>query len=158
MSLLSHPSDLSPALPGVSLTLQDGWEQVPAGWAMLRATRGGHGPDAPMIEVAVHTQGPGQSLASTLRDLADRDRHREAFQVDPPFDVDLDGRTWSAVNVTWGTSTPSVAVHLATVIERGAVQQVVAMTGRTNGPDVEQDYGQLQAMFETVTITVGDHA
>lgn len=151
MSTLSHPSDLAPAPPVVRVTLAAGWEQVPAGGALARAES--HGDGEPSIVLDVLTRRPGTTPREVLAELAAADRDRPGFQEDPDFTIELSGRSWQAVNVTWdGATGPAVALHLATVLGRGPVDQVVVVSGRAGGARIEDDYAALQEMAESLVV------
>lgn len=155
MATLSHPGALSPLPPALRLTVAGDWLQVPAEGAILRAEGRDRGPDTPSLVLDVLTQRPGTDPAVTLRALVDADRERRGFQEDPAFTIDLAGRSWTAVNVTWElTDGPAVALHLVTVLDRGEVQQAVVATGRAQGSRIEEDYAAIQDMAESLVLEV----
>lgn len=155
MSTLSHPGELSPLPPGVTLDLAEDWEALPSGAALLSARGIERGEDPePTLDVWVHLERPGHALGETLTAALRPDRDRGGFVEDPVFSVEFGGREWTAVNATWGPPhSPSVAVHLAAALDRGAVTQVVLVSGRAKGPRIESDYAALQRIIETVRLT-----
>ena len=72
--------------------------------------------------------------------------------MDPTFGLEIDGRAWRACNVSWDT--PVVVVHLVTAIDHGPVQQMVLVSGRAEGEQVEADYDAIQQLAESLHVVV----
>lgn len=153
MPTVGHPSALSPQLPTIELTLPEGWVAETGGNALFGATHGRGGDLAPQLTAYIHT-----SRDATTDDLVDdlvieAEAHDEG-EADPTFAVDLDGREWTGLNVSWiDDGEPVYLVHLVTAIAAGDVTQLVRLTGRIAGPDSERDYGEVQDVLETVRVT-----
>lgn len=153
MPTVGHPSALSPQLPTIELTLPEGWTAEPGGDALFRATHGRGGDLAPQLTAYVHT-----SHEATTDDLVDdlvieTEAHDEG-EADPTFTVDLDGRQWTGLNVSWiEDGEPVYLVHLLTAVDAGEVTQHVRLTGRIAGPDSESDYDEVQDAMETARVT-----
>lgn len=152
MPPLSHPGPLAPALPQVSLELVDGWSAVPAGDALLRAIGRPAGGPPPTLTVRVRTEPLEAAVEDVvLAGIADG----PGVVVDPSFAVAFGDRQWTGVNVSGPggpESPPWVEVHLATAIDRRPVHQVVILTGRAAGAEIEDEYALLQRMMETVEV------
>ncbi|HRC18622.1 MAG TPA: hypothetical protein PLV11_10125 [Phycicoccus elongatus] len=149
MSPASHPSAFSPAAPEVHVELAAGWTQVPAGADLVRFER--HGGRA-VLTVALRTVGRDVTLEDLLDEMVAGEHARPDAQVDPTFGLEIDGRAWRACNVSWDT--PVVVVHLVTAIDHGPVQQMVLVSGRAEGEQVEADYDAIQQLAESLHVVV----
>ena len=153
MPTVGHPSALSPQLPTIELTLPEGWVAEPGGDALFRAAHGRGGDLAPQLTAYVHTS--HEAMTDDLVDdlVTEAEAHDEG-ESDPTFEVDLDGRTWTGLNVSWiEAGEPVYLVHLLTAVDAGEVTQLVRITGRIAGPDSESDYDQVQDAMETARVT-----
>lgn len=153
MPTVGHPSALSPQLPTIELTLPEAWIAEPGGDALFRATHGRGGDLAPRVTAYVHT-----SLETTtdalVDDLVVETRAHDHGEADPTFTVELDGREWTGLNVSWiEGGEPVFLVHLITAVDAGEVTQLVRLTGRIAGPDSERDYDEVQHVLETARVT-----
>ncbi len=153
MPTVGHPSALSPQLPTIELTLPDGWLAEPGGKALFRATHHRGGEHAPQLTAYIHT-----SRETTTDDLVDdlvleSEAHDEG-EADPTFAVELEGRTWTGLNVSWiEDGEPVYVVHLLAALDADEVTHLVRITGRIAGPDSERDYDEVQNALETVRVT-----
>jgi hypothetical protein len=160
---LSYPSTALPSLPQLSVTLPEDWTALPPGRAMLRAQgpqRSG-GP-SPTVVVEAHTEAAGTTAEDLLARLADESDH--SAQAEPPFQVELTGRTWTGINRGWAhASGPQVEVRLATSLgdgsgdgsdtgEHSAYARLITVTGCVGGPSVDEDYDLLQSVMETIRV------
>lgn len=153
MPTVGHPRPLSPRLPAIEVTLPGDWSADAGGDALFLATRADRGDRAPVITAYVHT-----SREATTDDLVDDltvvAEDLDEGEADPVFEVDLDERTWTGLNVSWiEDGVPVYVVHLITAVPAGEVTQFVRLTGQVSGDESEQDYDEVQAILETVRIT-----
>ena len=152
MPTVGHPSALSPAYPRIELTLPDDWTVEPGGDALLRAVHGRGGDLAPVLTAYVHTSREA-STDDLVDDLAGEAEGRDEGEADESFVVDLEGREWTGLNVSWiEDGEPVYLVHLVTALDAGDVVQLVRVTGRISGPDSEQDYEAVQSILETAVV------
>ena len=153
MPTVGHPSALSPQLPTIELTLPDGWVAEPGGDALFRATHVKGGALAPQVAAYLHTS-QDATTADLVDDLVVEAESHDEGESDPTFAVDLDGREWTGLNVSWiEDGEPVYLVHLLTAVAAGEVTQVVRLTGRIAGPDSERDYDEVQGVLETARVT-----
>ena len=146
MPTVGHPSALSPQLPTIELTLPDGWVAEPGGDALFRAL-------APQVAAYLHTS-QDATTADLVDDLVVEAESHDEGESDPTFAVDLDGREWTGLNVSWiEDGEPVYLVHLLTAVAAGEVTQLVRLTGRIAGPDSERDYDEVQGVLETARVT-----
>ncbi|MFW5473255.1 hypothetical protein ACOCJ5_08105 [Knoellia sp. CPCC 206450] len=152
MPTVGHPSALSPAYPHIELTLPDDWTVEPGGDALLRAVHGRGGDLAPELTAYVHTSREA-STDDLVDDLAGEAEGRDEGEADETFVVELEGREWTGLNVSWiEDGEPVYLVHLVTAVEAGEVVHLVRVTGRIAGPDSEQDYEAVQSILETAVV------
>ena len=152
MPTVGHPSALSPAYPRIELTLPDDWTVEPGGDALLRAVHGRGGDLAPELTAYVHTSREA-STDDLVDDLAGEAEGREEGEADETFVVEIEGREWTGLNVSWiEDGEPVYLVHLVTPVEAGEVAHLVRVTGRIAGPDSEQDYEAVQSILETAVV------
>lgn len=153
MRTVGHPSAVSPALPRLELELPDGWVAEPGGDALFLARRESGGDDAPRLTAYVHTSRE-VSTDGLVEALAAEATGHDEGEADPTFEVELDERAWTGLNVSWvQDGQPVYVVHLVTAVDGGAVTQHVRLTGRVSGPDSERDYEEIQQVVETVVLT-----
>lgn len=153
MPSVGHPSAVSPALPHLHLDLPDDWVAEPGGAALFLAHRDGAGDGLPRLAAYVHTS-RGGSTDLLLDALAGEATAHDEGEADPAFEVEIDGRAWTGLNVSWvEDGEPVYVVHVVTPVEAGGVTQHVRLTGRVAGPDSERDYEVLQQVLETVVVT-----
>ncbi|PRY58758.1 hypothetical protein BCF74_11139 [Knoellia remsis] len=158
MPTVGHPSALSPQLPRIEVSLPDGWGAEPGGDALLRATRDTGGAQAPVLTAYVHTS-RDETSDRLVDDLANAAHTHPDGEVDPTFEVEIEDRTWTGLNVSWVEDGDTVyLVHLVTALPAGEVTQHVRLTGRVGGPDSEADYDEVQGILETVRVTPSDGA
>lgn len=152
MPTVSHPSALSPAFPRIELTLPDGWIAEPGGDAVLRAVHGRGGDHAPELTAYVRTSRDA-TTDSLVDDLASQAQGRDEGEADETFTVEIGGREWTGLNVSWVDAGEAVyLVHLLTAVEAGEVTHLVRLTGRISGPDSEREYEAVQAILETALV------
>jgi hypothetical protein len=152
MPTVGHPSALSPAYPRIELTLTDDWVAEPGGDALLRAVHGRGGDLAPELTAYVRTvrEASTDDLVEEL--VAQAEEHDEG-EADETFEVEIEGREWTGLNVSWiEDGEPVYLVHLLTAVDAGEVTHLVRLTGRISGPDSEQDYESVQGILETVVV------
>lgn len=153
MPTVGHPSAVSPAIPRIELDLPDDWVAEPGGDALFLAHRDGGGDSAPRLTAYVHTSRE-VSTDHLLDVLAGEATAHDEGESDPAFEVEIDGRTWTGLNVSWlEDGQPVYVVHLVTPLDGNGVTQHVRLTGRVAGPDSESDYEVLQQVFESVVVT-----
>ena len=153
MPTVGHPSALSPQLPTIELTLPEGWVAEPGGDALFRASHGRGGDLAPQLAAYIHTSRDA-TTDDLVDDLVGEAQAHDVGESDPTFSVDLDGREWTGLNVSWvEDGEPVYVVHLLTAVEAGEVTQLVRLTGRIAGPDSERDYDEVQDVLETARVT-----
>ncbi|MDT0212610.1 hypothetical protein Q9R29_01825 [Rothia sp. ARF10] len=152
MPTVGHPSALSPAYPHIELTLPDDWTVEPGGDALVRAVHGRGGDLAPVLTAYVHTSREA-STDDLVGVLASQAEDHEEGEAEETFVVDLEGREWTGLNVSWiEDGEPVYLVHLVTAVEAGEVVHLVRVTGRIAGPDSEQDYELVQSILETAVV------
>lgn len=153
MPTVGHPSALSPQLPMIELSLPDGWVAEPGGDALFRAVHGRGGDLAPELTAYIHTSWE-LTTDALVDDLVTQAQAQDEGEADPTFEVEIDGREWTGLNVSWiDEGGPVYVVHLLTSLDAGEVTQLVRVTGRIAGPDSEADYDEVQDAMETVRVT-----
>lgn len=153
MPTVGHPSALSPQLPTIELSLPDGWVAEPGGDALFRAVHGRGGDLAPELTAYIHTSWE-LTTDALVDDLVTQAQAQDEGEADPTFEVEIDGREWTGLNVSWiDEGGPVYVVHLLTSLDAGEVTQLVRVTGRIAGPDSEADYDEVQDAMETVRVT-----
>ncbi|MFC7490594.1 MULTISPECIES: hypothetical protein [unclassified Knoellia] len=153
MPTVGHPSALSPQLPTIELAVPDSWVVEPGGDALFRAVHGRGGDLAPRLTAYVHTSRDA-TPNELVEDLVVEAEAHDEGEADPTFVVDLDGRSWTGLNVSWiEDGEPVYLVHLLTSVDAGEVTQLVRITGRIAGPDSERDYDEVQDAMETARVS-----
>ncbi|KGN31203.1 hypothetical protein N802_04905 [Knoellia sinensis KCTC 19936] len=153
MPTVGHPSGLSPQLPTIELTLPDGWSAGPGGDALFRATRGTGADLTPELTAYVHTSRE-TTTDELVAALVLEAREEEDGEADPTFEVVLEDRTWTGLNVSWvEVGEHAYVIHLITPVEAGEVTQFVHLSGHVTGADSEADYDEIQGILETVRVT-----
>ena len=101
MPVLAFPGPASPPPPSVTVEVPDGWVVVPAGADLLRAR--GTGAAGQPVEVAVrsHTGPAGYAATDLVDELSAAGSARAGTEVEPSFVVDIGGREWVAMNISW---------------------------------------------------------
>lgn len=153
MPTVGHPSAFSPQLPSIELTLPESWVAEPGGDALFRATRGTGADLEPELTAYIHTTAE-PTTADLVEELELEAQSEDEGQADPTFEVEIDGRTWTGLNVSWiDEGEPVYVIHLMTVVPAGEVNQIVLLSGQVAGADSEADYDEVQGILETATVT-----
>ena len=153
MPTVGHPSAVSPALPRIELALPAEWVAEPGGDALFLAQHESAGAHGPRLTAYVHTSREASTdhLVDAL--AAEATAHDEG-EADPTFEVEIDERVWTGLNVSWfEAGQPVHVVHLVTAVDGGGVTQHVRLTGRVAGPDSERDYETIQQILESAVVT-----
>ena len=155
MPVLAFPGPAAPAPPPVTLEVPDGWNALPPGAELLRASGTGAAGDPVEVVVRHHT-GPAGYGATDLLDAIDGLPERPGAEAEPPFVVEIGGREWVARHVSWDEgSEPVIEVHLAAGVDPGSdddLSHLVVATGRVRGAGLEADYDLLQSVLETLVV------
>jgi len=122
MTTLTYPSEVNPGPPALALDVPDGWEQLAVPQTLL-ATREPATPGAFSTNIVARLVQRGSATTSTeiVDELADYVRTKPDGEIGQPYGVELSGRRWTAVNLSYGDA------------EHGVINQLHLFTGETSG-------------------------
>ncbi len=156
MTTLTFPSEVNPGPPALTLDVPDGWEQLAVPQTLL-ATREPATGDAFATNIVARLvqRGSGTTPSEIVGELGDHVRARPDGEIGAPYDVELSGRRWTAVNLSYGDAEHGVVnqLHLFSGELRGPLLALVQVTATFAGSREEE---QLRVVREALsTLRVG---
>ncbi|MCE1179083.1 MAG: hypothetical protein LWW86_08670 [Micrococcales bacterium] len=154
MPTLTYPSEQFPGPPSVSVDIPESWTplRVPGTLMAARETSSASAL-APNIIVRGSTRPGYFSIEHALDELRET-VEGQGGEMDPPFEITLDGMPYVGVNVHWDDSRMGqvVQAHLFCGSRRGNVVDLVQITGSVSGAQAREQYDEVQAILETARV------
>ncbi len=155
MTTLTYPSEVNPGPPALSLDVPDGWEQLAVPQTLL-ATRepANAGAFATNIVARLVQRGSVTTPEEIVAELGEHVRVRPDGEIGAPYAVDLAGRRWTAVNLTYGDAEHGVVhqLHLFTGETRGALVSLVQVTATFAAARQEEQIGVIRRVLATLRV------
>jgi hypothetical protein len=153
---LAYPSRQFPGPPSVSVDIPDGWSPVRVPGTLLAARRTSTaGVFAPNVVIRGFTRSAQFTVGRALTELKRFVEQQRSGEMEPPFEVEIDGVPFVGVNVSWTDDTVGdvVQAHLFAGARRGQVVDLVQVTGSVGGPEAGTEYDRVQRVMQTVRVT-----
>lgn len=158
MENLTYPSNMFPAKPNVSIAIPDGWQPVATVTTDIAAVAPEVDGFRPNVVVIVTRRLRGMVAAVALDEIAAESQQRPEGSVSEPFEIELNGRTWSGCDLTWNDPVAGklVQLHLFSVVEgpvEGALPYLVQVSGSCLASHEDQDIPRLRDVMSSVAVT-----
>jgi hypothetical protein len=155
MTTLTYPSEVNPGPPALALDVPDGWEQLAVPQTLL-ATREPATPDAFATNIVARLvqRGAGTTPDEVVGELGAHVRGKPDGEVGPPYAVELSGRTWTAVNLSYDDADHGVInqLHLFSGETRGPLLALVQVTATFAGSREEEQLGVVREVLSTLRV------
>lgn len=155
MTTLTYPSEVNPGPPVLTLDVPDGWEQLAVPQTLL-ATREPATADAFATNIVARLvqRGAGTTPDEVVGELGDHVRGKPDGEVGSPYAVELSGRTWTAVNLSYGDTDHGVInqLHLFSGETRGPLLALVQVTATFAGSREEEQLGVVREVLSTLRV------
>jgi hypothetical protein len=156
MPTATYPSEQFPAPPPVQIEVPDTWEFKPLPNVVLAARQTEQRPDfTPNVIVRVGTRPALDQPADVVMEVTGAMQDRPGSTVSEPETLDLGGRSWIRIVVTWSDpqGLPIRQEHLSTGIPRDeVVQDFYHLTGSTGGAGIDTDIPAVQGVLNSVRV------
>ena len=155
MQTLSYPNRQFPGPPSVAVDIPQAWSPVRVPGTLLAArSTSTDGTFAPNIVVRGFTRSRRFTIGRALAELQQFVSQQPDGEVEPPFEVEIDGVPFVGVNVSWTDETVGdvVQAHLFAGARRGQVVDLIQVTGSVGGEHAEAAYPQVQQVMQTVRV------
>ncbi|HEY7718082.1 MAG TPA: hypothetical protein VH915_04930 [Pedococcus sp.] len=156
MQTLSYPSSQFPGPPTVRVDIPGEWSPVRVPGTLIAArSTATDGSFAPNIVIRGFTRSGRFTIGRALEELQRFVAAQPSGEVEPPFEVEIDGVPFIGVNVSWADPTVGevVQAHLFAGARRGQVVDLIQVTGSVGGEHAEASYPQVQQVMQTVRVT-----
>lgn len=155
MTTLTYPSKVNPGPPTLTLDVPDGWEQLALPQTLL-ATRepATDGAFATNIVARLVQRSAQTHPADLVAELGAHVRSQPGGEIGSPYSVQLCGRQWTAVNLSYDDDQHGMInqLHLFTAELLGALLSLVQVTATFADAREEDQLGIVRQALSTLRV------
>ena len=155
MTTLTYPSEVNPGPPALAIDVPDSWEQLTVPQTLI-ATREptSAGTFSTNIVARLVQRGAATTPGEIVGELGEYIKGKTDGEIGAPYAVELSGRQWTAVNLSYGDGQHGAInqLHLFTGEMRGTLLSLVQVTATFAGSREEEQLAVVREALSSLRV------